>query len=183
MSDRQLRHFCRNKNCRTKLAVPTDNEHRAFCTEGCFNQFYRRRCKVCEKELPREASAQRNCCRSAKCRADFRKFRHSYAFGKVDARSAHLTGLKNPLASVVAGPSLSDFSLWAATLPAPRPSRPPATPNWHMDRQPGALAAEWARRELARREADDVQYIVDDEEWMRTTPLDSSENYPLRTRP
>src|SRR5262245_6948352 len=185
MSDRKLRHFCRNKNCRTKLAAPTDNEHKAFCTPSCHEQFYRRRCKVCEKELPREASPQRNCCRSKECRANYRKFRHVYVFRKVDERSAHFTGLLSaleaPLARIIAGPPLSSFSLWAATLPDLKPRAPVAKP-WRMHKQPGDLAAEWTANELKRREADDAQYVAEDEEWMRTTPPDASGNYPLRRR-
>jgi hypothetical protein len=185
MSDRQLRHFCRNKNCRTKLLAPTDNHHHAFCTKGCFKRFYTRRCKVCEKELPQEASPQRNCCRSAECRANFRKYRHAYVFGEVDERSARKTGLKNALkddraGGIVAGPPLSDFSLWAATLDPPKPQKP-VDKSWRMNRQPGDIAAEWEANELKRREAEDAQYVAYDEEWMRKTPLDASGNYPLRT--
>jgi len=79
-----------------------------------------------------------------------------------------------------AASALSDFSLWAATLEDPKPSRPPVKPNWQLQRQLGDLAAEWTARELARREADDAQYVAADEEWLRTTPTDSSENYPTR---
>jgi hypothetical protein len=178
-----LRHYCRNKDCRTKLEVPTDNHHRAFCSRDCYKRFYRLKCFVCEKDLPKPKAL----CSGRDCRIDYRKFRHTYDFGqspakrKTDARSAHFTGLKNPLARVVAGPSLSDFSLWAATLEDPKPSRSVVKPNWNMDRQPGDLAAEWEANEWKRREAEDAQYIAYDEEWMRKTPLDASGNYPLRT--
>jgi hypothetical protein len=33
-----LRHQCRK--CRTKLAAPVENLHHAFCTSGCYRQFY-----------------------------------------------------------------------------------------------------------------------------------------------
>jgi hypothetical protein len=173
LSDRQLRHFCRNKNCRTKLAVPTDNHHKAFCCLDCYTRFYKRRCKVCEKELPVEASAQRNCCRSAKCRADFRKYRHIYVFRKVDERSAHFTGVKSGLCGprLVAGPPLSAFSLWAATLPDPKPQKP-VDRSWRLDRQPGDLAAEWTAFEMARREVEDAQYVAEDEERLRHLTID-----------
>jgi hypothetical protein len=185
-----LRHRCRNQRCRTKLEFPTDNYHKAFCSPHCYNQFYIRRCKVCEKELPREASPHRNCCRSKKCQADFRKYRHAYTLpppiGKVDAKSACGTGtifgLKAPPGSrLIAGPPLSDFSLGAATLPDLRPQRA-APASWQMQRQPGDLAAEWTAREWARREADDAEYVAKDEQRLRTEPVDASGNYALRPR-
>src|SRR5262245_57197243 len=123
MSEPKLRFYCRNLKCRTKLSSPTDNEHKAFCTQYCYDQFYKWRCKVCEKDLPKEGRP-RNCCRSKECQADFRKYRHAYTLpppiGKVDARSAHFTGLKSADNGprpyrIIAGPTLSDFSLWAAT--------------------------------------------------------------------
>jgi len=43
---------CRNVKCRTRLAVPTSNDHKAFCTPYCHTTFYKRKCLVCEKELP-----------------------------------------------------------------------------------------------------------------------------------
>jgi hypothetical protein len=48
-----LRVRCRNQRCRSKLPVPTDNEHKAFCTPYCYSQFYNRRCKVCEHPIQR----------------------------------------------------------------------------------------------------------------------------------
>jgi hypothetical protein len=190
MSDRQLRHFCRNKNCRTKLEVPTDNHHKAFCKPFCHATFYNRRCLVCEKDLPQ--GHRRQLCSDRKCRRDYRNFRPTYTFAlplpqnrRGDAKSpcgtGTIFGLKAPPgARVIAGPPLSDFSLWAATLPDLK-SRPVVDKSsWRIDRQPGDLAAEWTANELARREAEDAQYVAEDEEWMRTTPLDASGNYPLR---
>lgn len=40
----------RNLRCRTKLASPTGNHHKPFCSQYCYNQFYRWRCVVCERE-------------------------------------------------------------------------------------------------------------------------------------
>jgi hypothetical protein len=169
------------------LAVPTDNHHKAFCTPDCYNRFYTRRCKVCEKELPREASPQRNCCRSGKCQADFRKYRHTYTFGKVDAKSPCGTGAKSAVTDdrayrIVAGPELSDFALWAGTLPDPKPQRPAADKSWRMDRRPGDLAAEWTASELVRREAEDVRYVAEDEARLQSEPVDASGNYALQQR-
>src|SRR5262249_27804493 len=169
-----LRHYCRR--CRTKLEVPTDNHHKAFCTPDCHSAFYTRRCKVCEKELPPEASPQRNCCRSKACQGDFRGYRHAYVLlppiCKVDAKSACGTGAKSADNGprpyrIIAGPPLSDFALWAALLPDPKPPQKPADKSWRLDRQPGELAAEWTASELARREADDAQYVAEDEERLR----------------
>jgi hypothetical protein len=178
---KQVRSRCRNLKCRTKLAVPTDNHHKAFCTQYCYDQFYRLRCVVCEKDLPKEAS-RRTLCSSRKCRLDYRNFRPAYDFGlppepkcKTDSRSAHFTGLKSAIKGtagprIIAGPALSEFSLWAATLdpPKPRPMAESAT-RWH--RQPGDIAAEWTARELARRELEDEQYVAADEARLATEPV------------
>jgi hypothetical protein len=45
------RHYCRNLHCRSKLKAPVENERDAFCTRGCFEIFYRTRCRVCERRL------------------------------------------------------------------------------------------------------------------------------------
>src|SRR5262245_26211516 len=157
MSDRQLRHFCRNKNCRTKLAVPADNHHKAFCSSSCHEQFYRWRCNVCEKEIPRDKhSKPRNCCRSKECQKDFRLYRDAYVMPrkasavqvgencKSDSKSAHFTGAKSALADslagyrVIAGPSLS---------PPERVSE-----------------AEWRERDAA-----DARYVAEDEKRLRNS--------------
>ena len=44
----ELRHYCRNPRCRTKLAAPVSNPRDAFCCRGCFDSFYLHRCAVCE---------------------------------------------------------------------------------------------------------------------------------------
>jgi hypothetical protein len=187
----ELRHFCRNLRCRTKLKVPVDNPRKAFCTQYCYDQFFARKCRVCEKPL--SEGHRRQLCASPECARDWRNFRPTYTFGlppglncKVDAKSAHFAGLKSalkapPTARIIAGPALSDFSLWAATLDPPKP-RPADKPVWRQHRQPGELAAEWTARELARREADDAQYVADDEARLRTEPVDSSGNYAPQPR-
>jgi hypothetical protein len=108
MTAESLRHYCRNQKCRTKLSAPIDNHHKAFCTPSCFNQFYRWRCKVCEKDLPKEGRP-RNCCRSAKCRSEFRRYRDAFTYSKslepiqgsaprtLDLRSARNTVTKMAL--------------------------------------------------------------------------------------
>jgi hypothetical protein len=101
-----------------------------------------------------------------------------------DARSAHFTGVKSAIKApagrrIIAGPALSEFSLWAATLEPPK-QRSMDKPAWRSQRQPGDLAAEWTPRELARREADDAEYVAKDEERLRNEPVDLSGNYKLQ---
>jgi hypothetical protein len=47
----KLRKKCRNPRCRMQLPVPTSNEREGFCCRGCYESFYLKRCRVCEKEL------------------------------------------------------------------------------------------------------------------------------------
>ena len=42
---------CRNPKCGLKLPVPTSNEHKAFCAQYCYDQFYKRKCLVYETPL------------------------------------------------------------------------------------------------------------------------------------
>jgi hypothetical protein len=59
----EARHYCRK--CRVKLPEPVENEHHAFCTKACYDQFYRKRCLACEKPL---RTARRSFCpKPAKC--------------------------------------------------------------------------------------------------------------------
>jgi len=46
-----LRQYCRNPRCGSKLPQPMGNVHAAFCTRGCWQQFHRHRCVVCERRL------------------------------------------------------------------------------------------------------------------------------------
>jgi hypothetical protein len=172
---------CRNSKCRSKLPAPTSNDHKAFCTPYCHTQFYKRKCLVCEKPLPE--GHRRQLCSARKCRLDYRNFRPAYVLEsgpglppepkcKSDAKSPCGTGTKigiqGPAAyRIIAGPALSEFALWAATLEPPKPARPIDKPAWHLQRQPGDLAAEWTARELARREAEDAKYVAEDEERLR----------------
>jgi hypothetical protein len=101
----EMRHRCRNRHCGVKLRHPVEITQRAFCCRGCHSHFYRRRCVVCEVELP-PGPANRKLCRKAACRADFRKFGHLYNWPKMTRtahhsqngerpqRSAHSTGIK-----------------------------------------------------------------------------------------
>ena len=66
------RHRCRNPKCRSKLPEPRASIHSAFCTKGCWQQFHRKRCVVCEKEFERTAEHQLVCGRR-KCRAELKR--------------------------------------------------------------------------------------------------------------
>ena len=97
----KLRHHCRNPHCRMKLPAPVENEHRAFCTRGCYESFYRNRCRVCERDLRkngRRGDAARLYCRPpANCRREAEKWPEKYVwafFPETKLRNAHSTGLK-----------------------------------------------------------------------------------------
>jgi hypothetical protein len=95
----ELRHRCRNRKCGVKLPRPVEIVQRAFCCRGCHSPFYRRRCVVCECELPR-GRANRKLCRKAACRADFRKFGHLYNWPKMTRTAHHSQNGERPSKSV-----------------------------------------------------------------------------------
>jgi hypothetical protein len=66
-----VRRRCRNPRCGGKLRAETDNPRNAFCCRGCFEQYYRKLCLVCERPLRRKAEQQRFC--SPKCKFQFRR--------------------------------------------------------------------------------------------------------------
>lgn len=90
----QVRHYCRNPKCRSKLPAPVANEREAFCVRGCHSGFYRRRCLVCEREMERKAENQL-ICRRRKCRAALRA--GSLDLGRYHIASAVTGPLKNPI--------------------------------------------------------------------------------------
>ena len=47
----EVRHYCRNPKCRSKLKSPVSNPREAFCAGGCYRSFHLKRCGVCEKSL------------------------------------------------------------------------------------------------------------------------------------
>ena len=65
----ELRHRCRNRQCRSRLKEATDNPRRAFCTRFCFDSFYRKRCRVCERDIDTDPQTGRR-----RQRLDQRKF-------------------------------------------------------------------------------------------------------------
>jgi hypothetical protein len=81
----KLRHYCRNPRCRMKLPAAVENAHRAFCTRGCYESFYRNRCRVCERDLRKTGKcgdATRMYCRPpANCRREAEKWPEKYGAG------------------------------------------------------------------------------------------------------
>jgi hypothetical protein len=79
-----LRHRCRNPRCRMKLPAPVEIEHHAFCCRGCYESFYRNRCRVCERDLRKtgkRGDASRLYCRPpSRCAAEHRKWPEKYDF-------------------------------------------------------------------------------------------------------
>src|SRR5262249_12417491 len=121
----KLRHHCRNPHCRMKLPAPVENEHRAFCTRGCYESFYRNRCRVCERDLRKNGKrgdAGRLYCRPpANCRREAEKWPEKDAGGvwpRFRRRSSELPILRaSNSASKVTGPpaNLSPITAGAVT--------------------------------------------------------------------
>src|SRR5262249_51343503 len=142
-------HRCRH--CRSKLPVPVENPHRAFCTRGCYSSFYLKRCVVCEKDKPTGRSNRKFCRRS--CRAHYHRNQDRFAplAAKTDqtpsrvtlsSKSAQSTGLKSAYAAdrpwrQVAGPELGADSLRYAVVGA---DVEPARRNARHWREAGADA-------------------------------------------
>jgi hypothetical protein len=125
-----VRHYCRNPRCRTKLSDPVENTREAFCCRGCYQQFYRKRCLMCEAAMDRKAPNQRLCSRR-KCK---NAYRTSGSLGRYfsqkrpggrndviqDARSPIKPGISSPLAPAIRyrfwGPKLTDQQIHLAIL-------------------------------------------------------------------
>ena len=68
-----LRHYCRNPQCRAKLPVPVSNDREAFCSRGCHGAFFRTRCRLCERPIEQPAGGgTRLICNRAKCKSAWR---------------------------------------------------------------------------------------------------------------
>ena len=128
MLQTSLRVRCRNQRCRCKLPIPTENDHKAFCSPYCYNQFFHWKCAVCEVEILRgKRRKQPKCCRSPKCNKTYKNFTPTYTFGyhpslgAISASEVPLSqgakGVSGATYQIVAGPPLSPSALWAATLP------------------------------------------------------------------
>jgi len=119
------RQTCRNPNCGAKLKAPTDNRHHAFCTVGCYRQFFRHRCVVCERQMERPAQAAgKKICGKRKCRIllrqspiSYRPMGHSLIEGERPLGSADKIGGKKgwreqpKVWKVIAGQNLSHANL------------------------------------------------------------------------
>lgn len=82
----EVRHYCRNPRCRSKLPAPFTNPRQAFCSRGCYNSFYLHRCRVCEGPIEQpKAGGERIICKKAKCR---RAWQVNAGFGRYHAPSA-----------------------------------------------------------------------------------------------
>ena len=97
---KQLRRYCRNPRCRSKLSTPVENPREAFCAKGCHTQFYRKRCIACEQPMERTRESQQLCGRR-KCKHQFAALKAHFSLGKL--------GIFSPLKSdrgwrQVAGP-------------------------------------------------------------------------------
>ncbi len=66
-----LRHYCRNPKCRSKLLAPVGNLREAFCGRGCYGAFYRHHCLVCQEPMERKTGRQLICGRR-RCRSGLR---------------------------------------------------------------------------------------------------------------
>ena len=138
-----LRHRCRNPRCRMKLKAPVDNPHKAFCTKGCYDSFYLKRCVVCEKEKP-SGRSDRKFCRRPKCRTEYHK--NPGLFGETastitlrtdSSKSADSTGIKTGGLDdrpwqIVAGPVISANTYHCAAIPIDpdRANRVAAANDW-----------------------------------------------------
>jgi hypothetical protein len=92
LADR-LRHYCRNPRCRSKLQEPVGNPRNAFCCRGCYANYFRIRCFVCEQPFTRSNEAQFLCSRR-KCRAEWRRDPEQFLGNWGGAPSAPRTPVK-----------------------------------------------------------------------------------------
>jgi len=116
-TDDEVRHYCRNPRCHSKLPARVSNPREAFCTRGCHNSFYRHRCLICERPIEQPKRGKRLICKKAKCRRALRsnschgRYHTSFA-AKSISNKADFIGVKEPLKPhrpwrIVAGPELS----------------------------------------------------------------------------
>jgi hypothetical protein len=91
----EVRHYCRNPKCRSKLKAPIANTREAFCTRGCRERFYRLRCYVCEEKKPGRLDA--HTCGRRKCKNAIRSRKRA-----EDTRRVEI-GVGNPIKSGLPG--------------------------------------------------------------------------------
>ena len=125
--DTELRHFCRNTKCRSKLKRPVSNKREAFCARGCHTSFYLNRCLSCEGPIQRRNKTQRVCrksqCRSAwRARAGFGRYSPATSVS-LASKTPNFIGSKWPPKPdrawrQVAGPKLTTSQLKCALVGA-----------------------------------------------------------------
>jgi hypothetical protein len=118
----ELRHYCRNPKCRSKLPAPISNPREAFCIKGCCERFYRLRCYVCEEKKTGRLDA--HTCGRRKCKNAMRSLRRPSDTGCVEIGVGESieSGVRKPLKPdrawrIVAGPELTPNKLHCATIP------------------------------------------------------------------
>jgi hypothetical protein len=121
-----VRKMCRNHRCGCKLPEAVSNSRDAFCCRGCFTQFYRKHCLVCEAKMERKTGNQLVCgkrkCRNA-LQADISFGRyHASSTAKLMQKVPDSIDSKRSLKAdgpwfIVAGPELGPTSFRFATLP------------------------------------------------------------------
>jgi hypothetical protein len=116
----EVRHYCRNPKCHSKLPKPVSNEREAFCARGCHTAFYRKRCLVCEGPIERTRDDQK-ICRKAKCRSAWRA---RTGFGRYIAPPDAKLPSKKP---VNKGPKAHPNAILARFLGGSSPNRPKAS--------------------------------------------------------
>ena len=95
---------CRNPRCRGNLPEPVDNPHAAFCTRGCWQQYHRTHCCVCERPIEQpKRGGERRLCKRRVCRLELDKWPAVYLpFGQsiqkqeIVSRNADKTALPLP---------------------------------------------------------------------------------------
>jgi hypothetical protein len=127
-SAEEVRHYCRNPRCGSKLPAPVSNSREAFCTRGCYNSFYLSRCLICEGRIEQPKRGKRLICKKVKCRSALRSNsclgrHHTSSAAKLISKEADFVGVKEPLkpdraCRIVAGPELTASQLHCAVIGA-----------------------------------------------------------------
>jgi hypothetical protein len=118
----ELRHYCRNLRCRSKLRAPVANPREAFCVRGCHTSFYLHRCLVCERPV----EERRKVCKRAKCKSALKA---RFGLGKYHSPQSGFKAQEVPDSigakeaakldvawRIVAGPELTPMQLHCATV-------------------------------------------------------------------
>jgi hypothetical protein len=93
------RHYCRNPRCKMKMPHPVENDRSAFCCRGCYQQFYRTRCLICEEPIARQNESTR-ICGKRKCRAALQA---GHGLGRYYVPRTRTKASKKPVNTAPAG--------------------------------------------------------------------------------